>query len=281
MRFLPVGLDIRNRACIVVGGGPVGTRKAVTLARAGAHVTVISPAVSTELAGEIGAGRMRWVKERFRAEHLAGAFLAVLATDDAHLNAAATRIATQQGVLACDASSADGSQFIFGALLEQDGVTVATFTDGRNPRAARRARDTIKALLADQNAAEPRGANGDTLLVLVAHGSRNQRWGVPLEALTASLQQQVSDCTVQLAYAQFASPGVQDVVSEAVRAGVHKIRLLPLFMTAEGHVDRDIRPMVADLRLAFPDVHVDLLPPVGQHALFEKVLVDIAKETTA
>jgi precorrin-2 dehydrogenase/sirohydrochlorin ferrochelatase len=281
MRFLPVGLDIRNRACIVVGGGSVGTRKARTLARAGARVTVISPAVSRELAGDIGAGRMRWVKERFRAEHLAGAFMAVLATDDTDLNAAATRIAAQQGVLACDASSATGSQLIFGALLENDGVTVATFTDGRSPGRARRARDAIARLLDEQEQAQPRPPHGGNLLVLVAHGSRNQNWGIPLEVLTASIQEQISDCTVRLAYAQFATPRVQEVVAEAVRAGVRRICLLPLFMTAEGHVDRDIRPMVADLRLAYPDVEVNLLPPVGQHAQFEKILVDIAKETTA
>lgn len=281
MRFLPVALDIRNRACVVVGGGAVGTRKAMTLARAGANVTVISPDISTQLAGEIGAGRVRWVGERFRAEHLVGAFLVVLATDDAHLNAAAAHIAARQGVLACDASSADGSQLIFGALLQHDGVTVATFTDGRSPGRARRTRDAIAKLLTEQDQARPRHADGETLLVLVAHGSRNQRWGVPLEALTASLQEQISDCTVQLAYAQFASPRVQDVVSDAVRAGVRRVCVLPLFMTSEGHVDRDIRPLVADLREAYPDVEVNLLPPVGQHAQFEKVLVDIAKETTA
>ncbi len=281
MRFLPVGLDIRNRVCIVVGGGAVGTRKALTLVRAGAHVRVISPEVTKELAGEIGAGRMRWIKERFRAEHLAGAFLAVLATDDAHLNAAAARIAAQQGVLACDASSAEGSRVIFGALLERDGVTVATFTDGHSPGRARRTRDAIASLLAGREPVPSPQANGKRLLVLVAHGSRNQRWGVPLESLTASIQEQINGCTVQLAYAQFASPTVQEVVAEAARLGVRNISVLPLFMTSEGHVDRDIRPLVADLRLAYPDVEVDLLPPVGQHAQFQKVLVDIAKETTA
>ncbi|MEJ2216806.1 MAG: NAD(P)-dependent oxidoreductase [Gemmatimonadota bacterium] len=281
MRFLPVGLDIRNRDCLVVGGGPVGTRKAMTLARAGAHVTVVSPEVSSELAGEIGAGRIRWLKERFRAEHLAGAFLAVLATDDPDLNAAAARLATQQGALTCDASSAGGSQIIFGALLERDDVTVATFTDGRSPGRARQLRDAIAGLLAEKEAAQSEPVECKTLLVLVAHGSRNQRWGIPLEALTASIREQISGCAVQLAYAQFASPGVQDVVAEAVRAGVHKICMLPLFMTAEGHVDRDIRPMVADLQRTYPAIEVALLPPVGQHAQFQQVLVDIAKETTA
>ena len=43
MKYLPVGLDVRGRICIVVGGGHIGTRKAVNLLRAGAEVTVVSP----------------------------------------------------------------------------------------------------------------------------------------------------------------------------------------------------------------------------------------------
>jgi len=31
MRYYPVSLDIKNRKCLVVGGGGVGARKVVTL----------------------------------------------------------------------------------------------------------------------------------------------------------------------------------------------------------------------------------------------------------
>ena len=43
LRFLPVGLNVRGRRCVVVGGGNVGTRKVGNLARAGADVTVVAP----------------------------------------------------------------------------------------------------------------------------------------------------------------------------------------------------------------------------------------------
>ncbi|MHC4787303.1 MAG: precorrin-2 dehydrogenase/sirohydrochlorin ferrochelatase family protein [Planctomycetota bacterium] len=148
LRFLPVGLDVRGRRCLVVGGGGVGTRKALTLARAGADVTVISPALTEALAGEIEAGRIRCVQEPFRAEHLEGAFLVIAATDDEALNAAVVRSAAEHGALTCDASSAERSGVIFGALLEAGGATVAVFTGGRDPALAARTRDEIAALLA-------------------------------------------------------------------------------------------------------------------------------------
>lgn len=155
LRFLPVGLDVREKNCLVVGGGSVGTRKATTLAHVGAIVTVVSPAVTDELAEQIDAGRVRWVQDTFREEHMGGVFLAVAATDDDALNAAVVQAAVQNGALACDASSAERSQVIFGALLEGDDVTIAVFTGGRDPAQARRTRDHIARLMGREGKPKP------------------------------------------------------------------------------------------------------------------------------
>lgn len=280
MRFLPVGLSMRNRPCVIVGGGIVGTRKAITLLRAGARVTVIAPTVSEPLAREIQAGRIGWVQEQFRAEHLAEAFLVVMATDDPDLNAAGAGLATQRGVLACDASSARDSQLVFGALLEEDGVVIGTFTDGRDPARARRTRDEIAKLLAGSRH-DGSGRPGDSILIMVAHGSRNRDWGVPLEELAASIRSEVGGRKVRLAYAQFASPTLEEVVRDEVRSGALRIHVLPLFMTSEGHVDRDIRPLVDELQQLYPEIVLELMPPVGAQAQFKDVLVEIAKETVS
>jgi siroheme synthase-like protein len=147
LRFLPVGLDVRGARCVVVGGGAVGTRKAATLARAGAAVTVVAPRISEGLAREVEAGRARWVPEPFREGHLDGAFLAVAATDDDARNAAIVRGAAARGILACDASSAERSRVIFGALLQREDITVAVFTGGSDPARARETRDQIAGLV--------------------------------------------------------------------------------------------------------------------------------------
>jgi precorrin-2 dehydrogenase/sirohydrochlorin ferrochelatase len=147
LRYLPVGLDVRGRLCVIAGGGDVGTRKALTLLRAGASVTVISPAVTGEIARQIEAGRLRWLEGDARIEHLRDAFLVIAATDDDSVNAEIVRAAVDQGSLVCDASSAERSQVIFGALLTREGVTVSVFTDGRDPSLARRTRDRIADLM--------------------------------------------------------------------------------------------------------------------------------------
>ena len=144
LRFLPVGLDVQDKKCLVVGGGSVGARKVSNLVRAGAKVTVVSPTVTESLGDQIESGSATWVQESFRGEHLDGVFFVVAATDNQTVNANIVSCAGKCGALVCDASSAERSQVIFGALHQgEDGVTVAVFTDGRDPAEARRARDRI------------------------------------------------------------------------------------------------------------------------------------------
>jgi siroheme synthase-like protein len=147
LRFLPLALDFRGRRCLVVGGGVIGTRKALTLAHAGADVTVVSPEVTGTLAAAAADGVLRHVPATFDPSHVEGAFLVVAATDDEPLNEAVAAAAARAGALVCDASSSGRSQAIFGAMLRREDATVAVFTDGRDPAHARRTRDRIAGLL--------------------------------------------------------------------------------------------------------------------------------------
>ena len=155
LRFLPVGLSVGGKPCLVVGGGSVGVRKVRSLLRAGADVTLVSPAVTEALAALAGSGAIQWVAHEFALEHLSGAFLVVAATNDDQLNASIVEGATQRGSLACDASSAERSQVIFGALLDAEGATLAVFTDGHDPARARDIRNRIGNTLKEQRESQP------------------------------------------------------------------------------------------------------------------------------
>lgn len=161
LRFLPLGLDVRGKQCVVIGGGSVGTRKVTNLSRAGALVTVVSPDLSTEVAAMVDSGEICWIQSRYSEKQLSGAFLVVAATDDEALNATIAADASQLGALVCDASSAERSRVIFGALhREADGTTVAVFTDGRDPAGARRTRDKVSRLLRlDSDSEAPSGSS--------------------------------------------------------------------------------------------------------------------------
>jgi sirohydrochlorin cobaltochelatase len=116
------------------------------------------------------------------------------------------------------------------------------------------------------------------MLILIAHGSRDSRWRASVESVIESLQDQVGRDRVRLAYMECTPPTLIDVAGEAREAGVDTLRILPLFLTGEGHVARNIVPLVDQLRDAHGNVKVELLPPIGQHPLFLDVLAKIAKQ---
>jgi sirohydrochlorin ferrochelatase len=47
-------------------------------------------------------------------------------------------------------------------------------------------------------------------------------------------------------------------------------------MASAGHVDKDIKPLVADLARAHPAVKLELMTPVGEDDLFPGLIVEIA-----
>ena len=64
MNYYPIHLDIKNRNCLVVGGGAVGTRKVNTLLECGARVTVVSPDPTAHLARLASEGSITLKKTR-------------------------------------------------------------------------------------------------------------------------------------------------------------------------------------------------------------------------
>jgi uroporphyrinogen III methyltransferase/synthase len=125
--------------------------------------------------------------------------------------------------------------------------------------------------------AAPASASGGEMLVVIAHGSHDARWCVSVERAIQAAQAGLGPRALRLAYMDCASPSLRRVVAEAARAGVRRVRVLPLFLAAEGHVDRNVRPLVEAVRKAHPSLAVELLPPLGQFPQFQETLRAIAR----
>ena len=123
---------------------------------------------------------------------------------------------------------------------------------------------------------EKQERKGRKMLVLIAHGSRDERWRQSLMALTASLETGAPPGNVELAFMQFEGPTLPEVVEKGAARGVTDFFLLPLFMASAGHVDKDIRPLVEELRARFPETSIELLTPIGEDPLFRGLIQTIA-----
>ncbi len=147
MDYLPIFLDVRERPCLVVGGGEVAARKCALLLRAGAHVTVLAPELGMSLEAERASGRIEHRAAHFRDEDLAGQALAIAATDDEEVNRAVAAAAAARAIPVNVVDRPDLCTFILPSVLERAPLTVAVSSGGASPVLARLLRARLESFI--------------------------------------------------------------------------------------------------------------------------------------
>lgn len=142
MSDFPIALHGERLTAVVIGGGSVGTRKALALVEAGARVRVVSPEVTPELADAERMRRLSIVRESYDADQLGNATLVIAATDSREVNAQIAVEAHARGKLVNITDFADEGNFHTMALHRSGDVTIAVSAGGV-PGAAARIRDAI------------------------------------------------------------------------------------------------------------------------------------------
>ena len=137
--MFPVFLNPCGRRCLVVGGGPVGIRRARALAAAGATVRLVCLEPPAQ-----GVGGVEWRTEAYRADHLHGAFL-VFAAATPEVNDRVVTDARARGLLVNSASDPLNSDFVVPAVGTVGGIQLAVGTGASAPGLAARIRDHLAA----------------------------------------------------------------------------------------------------------------------------------------
>lgn len=140
----PILLQLDERLCVVVGGGPVGRRKARGLVQAGARVRLVDAEPGSP---EEELNGIEVVRRPYRPSDLEGAVLVFAATGDREVNAAVALEARRRGILFNVADAPDEGDFTLPALLRRGGLTVAVSTGGQSPALAALARDHLSGTL--------------------------------------------------------------------------------------------------------------------------------------
>ena len=125
---------------IVVGGGKVAERKVAGLLEAGAQVTVIGPRQTEQLLAWARTGVIALMTRPYCHGDLAGAFLAVAATDNSAVNQAICDEAQASGCLVNSVEQPDRSDYIVPAVIRRGDISVAISTGGASPALARHLR---------------------------------------------------------------------------------------------------------------------------------------------
>jgi precorrin-2 dehydrogenase/sirohydrochlorin ferrochelatase len=144
MKYYPVHLDIKNRNCLIVGGGAVGTRKVKTLMECGARVTVVSPEPTPQLTRLASEGSVTLKKRAYRNDDLTGMFMVIGATDDERLNRQISRDAEQAHILCNIADRPEVCNFILPSIVRRGDLVITISTSGKSPALAKHLRQKLE-----------------------------------------------------------------------------------------------------------------------------------------
>jgi sirohydrochlorin cobaltochelatase len=126
----------------------------------------------------------------------------------------------------------------------------------------------------------PRELASTTCLVMIAHGSRDPRWREPFERLHATIRRTTSK-SVKLAFMEFIAPTLLDCARDAVAEGATQLEILPVFMAGGAHVSTDIPEQAQQIRDQFPELEINVLPPIGEDRRMFSLMCEIVREKIA
>lgn len=147
MRYFPAFVDLKDGACLVVGGGAAALAKLRLLGRTEARLTVVAPKVVPEIEALAWQGRINWYSRRFEAGDLENQTLVFTATGLDAVDDAVSRQARALGLQVNAVDRPEGSSFITPAIVDRDPVVIGISSAGTAPVLARQIRGQIEALL--------------------------------------------------------------------------------------------------------------------------------------
>lgn len=142
--MFPVMLDVRSRACLVVGGGTVALRKVHSLVEEGARVTVVAPLAVPELEALAQRGPTSLERRRYRIGEAAGYALVFAATDEPEVNRQVHADARAAGVWVNVADEPELCSFQLPARVRRGSLELAIASAGQAPFAVRRLRRLLE-----------------------------------------------------------------------------------------------------------------------------------------
>ena len=145
MDYFPVFMDLRERLCVLIGGGDVAARKGALLLRAGAQLRVVAPVLSSALSELAAQGKLTHVAREFEAADLEGAALVVAATDRRDVNRAVSERAITLSIPVNVVDDPELCSVIVPAIIDRSPILIAVGTGGSAPVLARLLRATIEA----------------------------------------------------------------------------------------------------------------------------------------
>jgi sirohydrochlorin ferrochelatase len=113
-------------------------------------------------------------------------------------------------------------------------------------------------------------------LLLIAHGSREPGANADLHYLAAQLRNCGPYAIVEASFLELAEPTIRQAAEMCVRKGAKNVILLPYFLSAGIHVNRDLTEAQRELSEHHPEARFVLAEPIGRHPLLADIVLERA-----
>ena len=117
-----------------------------------------------------------------------------------------------------------------------------------------------------------------TALLLIAHGSREENANADLHHLVEELRHRGPYTIVEASFLELVQPDIANGGKRCVDLGAERVILLPYFLSAGVHVQRDLTEACRNLSVQDPQVQFRLAEPLGRHPFLLQVVLERARQ---
>lgn len=146
----PINLQIKDRICLIVGGGRVAERKAIGLLNCQAKVTIISPDITEALATLVAENKLNFIKRDFACADIENKFIVIAATNNKKLNTQITALAQEKNILVNNIDSPEEGNFALPATLQRGPLQISVSTNGCSPALAKKIKGDLGRLYGEE-----------------------------------------------------------------------------------------------------------------------------------
>ena len=133
MKYYPILLNVKEKKCIVFGGGLVAERKVNSLFKCQSWFHVVSLEITGRLGKYYDKRKIIWTNSKYNRRFLKKSFLIIAATDDADINSKIYKDAQSLNIWINVVDSPKECDFILPAVANKGNLTISVSTNGKLP----------------------------------------------------------------------------------------------------------------------------------------------------
>ena len=145
--FFPIFINLDKFPCLIVGGGKVAYRKALSLQEFNADITVISPKFCKPLIELAKFNKIKFIKKSYSTEYIKNFKIVICATNNEKINQTVYNDCVKEGTLINVVDAPALCDFIMPANVKRGDLTISVSSQGKAPFYVKEIKEKLEAVI--------------------------------------------------------------------------------------------------------------------------------------